>query len=159
MSVTVRPAVAADATEIHRMIVALAVYEHEPNAVEATPASLAKSLFGADPHAFAHVAELDGRAVGVALWFLNFSTWTGRPGLFLEDLYVDDAVRGQGVARALLGALAREARARDCPRMDWAVLSWNEQAKAVYRKLGGRRQQDWEPWRIEGEALAALAAG
>ncbi len=105
--VQVRPAVAGDEAEILRMIVALATYEHEPNAVRATEESLTELMFGDAPQVFAHIAELDGRPVGLALWFLNFSTWTGRHGIYLEDLFVDPAARRRGVARALFVALAR----------------------------------------------------
>jgi GNAT superfamily N-acetyltransferase len=94
--------------------------------------------------------------VGIAVWFLNFSTWTGRHGIYLEDLYVDPDVRGGGVARGLMRALAAEAKARDCARVDWAVLDWNEAAKVFYRRLGGRHLASWETWRLDGEALAAL---
>jgi GNAT superfamily N-acetyltransferase len=89
---------------------------------------------------------------------MTYSTWTGRPSLYLEDLFVDDEARGQGVARALMMRLAQEAKARDCARMDWAVLDWNVDAMAFYERIGARRQTGWEPWRLHGEALDALAA-
>jgi GNAT superfamily N-acetyltransferase len=158
--VFVRPAVAGDEAEILRMIVALATFEREPDAVKATEASLGALLFGAEPKVFAHIAELEnGEAVGLALWFLNFSTWTGRHGLYLEDLFVDATARRMGVARALFGALAREAARRDCARIDWAVLDWNQSAMDFYASIGARRSAGWQPWRLEGEALARLAAG
>ncbi|MBV9840891.1 MAG: GNAT family N-acetyltransferase [Sphingomonadaceae bacterium] len=158
MSVTVRPALPGDETEILRMIRALAAFERMPDAVEATEASLRATLFIPHAQVFAHLAEIEGRAIGLALWFLNYSTWTGRPGIYLEDLFVDPNVRRAGVARALFAALAREARARDCARIDWAVLDWNEQAMRFYRAIGGRPQSGWQPWRLEGEALERLAA-
>jgi GNAT superfamily N-acetyltransferase len=108
------------------------------------------------PRVFAHVAEREGHIVGMALWFLNFSTWTGKHGIYLEDLVVDPSARGGGVARGLVRALAAEARARDCARIEWAVLDWNEQAKDFYRRLGARHNESWEPWRLDGAALAAL---
>jgi GNAT superfamily N-acetyltransferase len=155
---TVRRAAPDDVAAIHRLIVALAVYEGEPDAVKATPESLGETLFGDHAMAHAFVAERDGAVVGVALWFLNYSTWTGRPGLYLEDLFVAEEARGTGAGRALFRALAAEAVARGCPRLDWAVLDWNESAKTFYRHIGARRSEGWEPWRLEGEALAALAA-
>jgi GNAT superfamily N-acetyltransferase len=139
------------------MIRALALYEHEPDAVKATEESLRVMLFGPEPKVFAHLAELDGKAVGLAVWFLNFSTWTGRHGIYLEDLFVDPEARRAGVARALFKALAAEAQARDCARIDWAVLDWNEPAKDFYRRIGARRAEGWEPWRLDGAALASLA--
>jgi len=127
--------------------------------VKATAGSLRAILFGDNPKAFAHVAELDGRVVGIAVWFFNFSTWTGRHGIYLEDLFVDPEARGRGVARLLFGALAAEARANDCARIDWAVLDWNELGKGLYRRLGARHNADWEPWRLDGAALDALTRG
>jgi GNAT superfamily N-acetyltransferase len=156
--VTVRPAVAGDEGEILRMIVALATFEREPDAVKATEESLRELMFGPDPKVFAHIAEVDGAAVGLALWFLNFSTWTGRHGIYLEDLFVDPQARRMGVARALFAELAREAVRRSCARIDWAVLDWNRSAMDFYASLGARRSAGWQPWRLEGEALAAMAA-
>ena len=155
----VREARPGDVADILRLIRALADYEHEPDAVFATEAGLQAVLFGAHPRVFAHVAEEAGRIVGIAVWFFNFSTWTGRHGLYLEDLFVEPAVRGRGVARALFAALAKVAVVRDCARIDWAVLDWNEDAKRAYRALGGRQMREWEPWRLDGEALARLAVG
>jgi GNAT superfamily N-acetyltransferase len=157
-TVRVRRAVAGDEAEILRMIVALATFEREPDAVKATEESLRALLFGGDAKVFAEIAEIDGRAVGLAVWFLNFSTWTGRHGLYLEDLFVDAAARRLGVARALFVALAQEAAARGCARIDWAVLDWNRSAMDFYETLGARHSDGWQPWRLEGPALAALAA-
>jgi GNAT superfamily N-acetyltransferase len=156
MSCVIRPARAGDEAEILRLIRALADYEREPDAVEMTAEGLSAHLFAEVPRVFAHVAEQDGRIVGMAVWFLNFSTWTGRHGIYLEDLFVDPDVRGGGVARGLFGALAAEAKARGCARIEWAVLDWNELAKGFYRRLGARHNETWEPWRLDGEALAAL---
>lgn len=154
----VRRATPADVPAILRLIVALAVYEHEPDAVNATEESLAASLFGDDAHVFAHVAEIDGEVVGIAVWFLNYSTWTGKRGIYLEDLFVSEAARGTGAGKALFRALAEEAERLDCPRIDWAVLTWNKDAMDFYRAIGGRPQTSWQPWRIEGAALEALKA-
>jgi GNAT superfamily N-acetyltransferase len=156
MTATIRPARPGDEADILRLIQALADYEGEPEAVQLTAEGLRAHLFADLPRVFAHVAEHDGRIVGMAVWFLNFSTWTGRHGIYLEDLFVDPAVRGGGVARGLLRALAAEAKTRDCARIEWAVLDWNELAKGLYRRLGARHNQTWEPWRLDGEALAEL---
>ncbi|WP_156679978.1 GNAT family N-acetyltransferase [Sphingomonas profundi] len=157
MTLSVRPAAPADVAAMLRLIVALAVYEREPDAVKATPESLRETMFGPHAKVFAHVAELDGAIVGVALWFETYSTWTGRPSLYLEDLFVAEAARGTGAGRALFRALAREAKARGCARIDWAVLDWNQTARGFYTAIGGFHSTGWEPWRLEGEALDRLA--
>lgn len=154
----VRAATPADVPAILRLIVALATYEREPDAVQATEASLTHSLFADDAHVWAHIAEHEGQVIGIAIWFLNYSTWTGRPGIYLEDLFVDEAARGLGAGRALFKALAAEAEKLGCARIDWAVLDWNEPAMDFYRALGGRRQTGWQPWRVDGAALEALQA-
>jgi GNAT superfamily N-acetyltransferase len=157
MTLLVRPARPADVADILRLIVALAVYEREPDAVQATEASLQETLFGDRPQVHVFVLEIDGAVCGIALWFLTYSTWTGRPSLYLEDLFVADAARGTGGGRALFQALAREARARGCARIDFAVLDWNEPARGFYAALGAYHAQGWHPWRLEGEALDRLA--
>jgi GNAT superfamily N-acetyltransferase len=157
MNPTIRRATVDDVPAMLRLIVALAVYEREPDAVKATAESLAETMFAPGAKVFAHVAELDGAVIGVALWFETYSTWTGRPSLYLEDLFVDPAARGMGAGRGLFGALAREAIARGCARIDWAVLEWNETARGFYREIGGFHSTGWEPWRLEGAALQDLA--
>jgi len=153
----VRRAEPGDVPAILRLIRALATYEHAADAVEATEGMLQETLFGDDVRVFGHVAEKDGAVVGIAIWFLNYSTWTGRPGIYLEDLFVDDSVRGTGAGKALFQALAREAIAHGCARIDWAVLDWNTPAMDFYRAIGGRPQSGWDPWRLDEAAIKALA--
>lgn len=155
----IRRAGPGDEHDILRLVHALATYEGEPDAVKATAGGLAALLFGDHPRVFAHVAELDGKVVGMAVWFFNFSTWTGRHGLYLEDLFVDPDARDGGIARALFEALGAEAKAHDCARIDWNVLDWNERAKGFYRRIGARHLEDWEPWRLDGKALDRLKDG
>jgi GNAT superfamily N-acetyltransferase len=157
--VTIRLAERGDVGEVLRMVRALAVYEREPDAVQATEATLTEVMFDRTDAVHAFIAELDGRPVGLALWFLNFSTWTSTQGLYLEDLFVDDSARGHGVGRRLMQALAREAVARGCARMDWAVLDWNETAMDFYRHMGGRAMSGWQPWRLNAAGIKALAEG
>lgn len=158
MSLEIRWARPGDEATVLGLVRALAAYEREPDAVKATEASLAETLFAPGAQVFAFIAEWEGSPVGLALWFQTYSTWTGRPSLYLEDLYVGDAARGRGIARALMRRLAREAKARGCARIDWAVLDWNVEAMAFYERIGGRRQSGWQPWRVQGDALDALAA-
>ena len=157
MSITVRPARRGDEGEVLRLIRALAAFEQMPDAVDATEASLRRTLFAADACVFAHIAEDEGRAVGLSLWFNNYSTWTGKPGLYLEDLFVDPEARRKGVARALVVALAREAVRRGCARGGVAVLDWNTEAMRFYVSLGAKAAKGWQPWRLDGDALARLS--
>lgn len=152
----IREALPGDTGDLLRLIRALADYEREPEAVDATEESLAAALFCPNPKVHAHVAEADGRVVGMAVWFLSFSTWTGRHSLYLEDLFVEPAARRHGVGRALLRCLADRALDLGCARMDWSVLDWNEPAMAFYRTLGARPMEEWTTWRVEAEALARL---
>ena len=154
---TIRPATPDDVATILRFVRELADYEREPDAVEATEQMLATALFGDRPAAEAVIAEIDGEAVGFALFFHNFSTWTGKRGLYLEDLYVTPAARGSGVGRALLAYLARLAIERGCARFEWSVLDWNEPAIGFYRKLGAIGMEEWTIQRLTGDALAKLA--
>jgi GNAT superfamily N-acetyltransferase len=155
----IRSATPADIAVIRQLIVDLAVYEREPDAVKASEADLHQALFGDRPLAEAVLAEVDGAAVGVALFFTNFSTWAGRGGLYLEDLFVKPEARGQGVGKALLVHLAGVAVARGYARFEWSVLDWNEPAIGFYRALGAKAQDEWTVMRVEGAALAALAKG
>jgi len=136
----------------------LAEYERARHEVQITDAELHGALFGAKPAVFALVAEADGEVVGVALWFLTFSTWLGRHGIYLEDLYVRPERRGHGVGRALLAALAAIAVEQGYGRVEWAVLDWNQLGRSVYSALGAEEHPEWLRCRLDGDALPALAA-
>lgn len=153
----IRPATLADVPLILRLVRELAEFEREPDAVEATEDMLAAALFGERPAAEAVIAELDGAPVGFALFFQNFSTWTGRPGIYLEDLYVTPAARGSGTGTALLRHLAGIALDRGCGRFEWAVLDWNEPAINFYRAMGAVGMDEWRVQRVAGDALMKLA--
>ncbi len=153
----IRDATPSDTGDLLRLIRELAAYEKEPDAVEATEEDLRQALFCPHPKVFAVIAEEGGAAVGMALYFLSFSTWTGRHSLYLEDLFVEPEHRGRGLGRALLTALARRAVESGCRRMEWAVLDWNEPAIGFYRALGARPMDEWTVFRLSGEALAAAA--
>jgi GNAT superfamily N-acetyltransferase len=153
----VRLAQPADCEALHGMLVALAEYERVPGANKATPETLRRDGFGERPKFEAIVAEQDGVAVGFALWTSNYSTWEGRAGIFLEDIFVYDRVRGQGVGRALLARLARLASERGLGRIDLNVLTWNP-ARRFYERLGVAHLDDWVPYRVRGEVLQRLAA-
>lgn len=155
----VRPARPGDEPGILRLIHALAVYEREPDAVENTHADLSASLFGSEPRVFAHVVERDGEIVGIAVWFITYSTWTGRHGVWLEDLYVDEAQRGRGYGKALMSALARVCVERGYGRFEWTVLDWNEPSIAFYRSIGAAPMDEWTTQRLTGDALDRLARG
>jgi GNAT superfamily N-acetyltransferase len=154
----IRPARPDDVPAIHRLIRELADYENELPRAQATPADLTAALFGPAPAVFAHVAEHEGSVAGLALWFRNYSTWTGRHGIYLEDLYVSPAVRGSGLGRGLLAELARICVQRGYARLDWTVLDWNAPALGFYAKLGAEDLERWRLRRLSGPALAALAA-
>ena len=154
---TLRLAVRGDVPAVHGLIRELAVYEKLEHQVVATEPLLAEQLFGRHPAAEVVIAELNGAAVGFALFFYNFSTFLGRPGLFLEDLYVQPHARGSGIGKALLRHLAGLAVARGCGRMDWNVLDWNAPAIGFYEKLGADVLPDWRTCRLTGDALKALA--
>jgi GNAT superfamily N-acetyltransferase len=155
----IRPARPDDVPAILQLIHGLAEYERAAHEVRATEAQLHASLFGAQPAVFAHVAEDDGgEVVGFALWFLNFSTWLGRHGIYLEDLYVRPDHRGRGYGKALLTTLARLAVEQGYGRVEWWVLDWNEPAIDFYRSLGATAMDEWTVFRLTGDALGALGA-
>lgn len=151
------PAVEADVPVILDLIRDLAEYEKLSDQVTATEADIARSLFGDPPRAEAVIARLDGEAIGFALFFHNYSTFLGRPGLYLEDLYVRPAFRGRGFGRRLLVHLARIAVDRGCGRFEWSVLDWNAPAIAAYRRAGAEPLDDWTVYRLTGDALKRLA--
>lgn len=157
MALTVRAAAPQDAALVHGFILALADYEKLSHAVAATEADTAAALFAPAPRAFAEIAELDGAAIGFSLWFYTFSTFAGRHGIWLEDLFVIPEARGRGAARALMRSLARRCIGEGLARLEWAVLDWNAPAIAVYDRLGAAALDDWTVRRLTGPPLAALA--
>lgn len=159
MSLTIRPATAADAAVIYGFIRDLADYEKLLHEVEASQADIAAMLFGPNPRAFCDIAEVDGAPVGFALWFYNLSTFTGRHGIYLEDLYVRPETRGNGAGKALLANLARRCVDEGLTRLEWAVLDWNAPSIAFYDSLGASAKTDWITRRLSGEALVKLAGG
>ncbi len=158
--VNIRRAVPADVPLVASLIRELAEYERLLPQVTLTEERLAASLFGPRPYAEVVLAEdVAGGPLGFALFFHNFSTFLGLPGIYLEDLYVRPGQRGSGVGRALLEHVARLARERGCGRLEWSVLDWNEPAIGFYNRLGARANSDWTVYRLEGESLARLASG
>lgn len=156
-SQTIRPATIEDTDLILRFVRDLAIYERAEHEVLATPEHLKRTLFCAEPAVFGLIC-LDGdQPVGFAVYFFNFSTWQGRHGLYLEDLYVSPECRGKGAGKALLQHLARIAVARDCGRFEWSVLDWNTPSIAFYDSLGAQPQTEWIRYRLTGDALQALA--
>lgn len=152
----IRPAHAGDVPAIHRMILELARYERAAPEVTAAEGDLRTALLSAPPSVFAHVAEEDGAVVGFALWFLTYSTWLGRHGVYLEDLYVAPPARGRGHGAGLLAALARICVRRGYGRLEWRVLDWNTPALRFYASLGAAPLDGWTTCRLAGHALRAL---
>ena len=156
-ALSIRPAIAADAALIVDFIRQLAVYEKLEHEAKASEADIARDLFGPEPKVFCEIAEWEGKPVGFALWFYTYSTFQGRHGIWLEDLFVDPALRGKGIGKALLVHLARRCVAEKLGRFEWWVLDWNETAIGVYRSLGAVPMDDWTVYRLSGDALARLA--
>ncbi len=154
----IAPAQPADVALILELVQGLADYEKEPDAARATPDQIHKGLFGEKPAAECVIARFQGEPAGLALWFQNFSTWTGRPGLWLEDLFVRPAFRRRGIGRELLRHLARVAQERGFSRLEWSVLDWNQPAVDFYRSLDAEPMDQWTTFRLSGDALARLAA-
>jgi GNAT superfamily N-acetyltransferase len=157
MALFIRAAAPADVPVIRTLIEALADFERLRHECQATDALLQAALFGERPYAEVMIAEWDGEVAGFALFFHNFSTFLARPGLYLEDLFVQPAYRGRGIGSALLAHLAQVAMARGCGRLEWSVLDWNVDAIRFYERLGARPQSDWTVYRVTGEALGHLA--
>jgi len=158
MRLTIRPATPADVGQILKFIRDLAAYEREPDAVVATEEDLLRHGFGEQPYFRCLMADWDGSPAGFALYFYDYSTWMGRPGLYLEDVYVDPPLRGRGIGKALLQRLAAIALEDGCARLKWQVLDWNESAIEFYRSLGAEFMDTWRNVRVTGEALQRLAA-
>ena len=154
----IRPAVKADAPKILQLIKDLALYEKAPNEAIATLEQIEQTLFSDRPSAYAHVAEVDGEVVGISIWFLNYSTWLGKPGIYLEDLYVDPEHRGKGLGLALLKELATICVERGYERLQWWVLDWNEPSIEFYKSLGAEALDEWTVYRVSGEALRKLGS-
>ena len=155
----VREARESDIEQIHQLIIDLATYERSADQVKVTPDQLRVALFGPQPAVYALVAEVEGALVGYALYFLNFSTWEGVHGIYLEDLYVKPEQRGSGLGKALLVALAEIAVSRGYARVEWWVLDWNQPSIDFYRRLGAVPMDEWTVFRLTGDALHTAAAG
>jgi GNAT superfamily N-acetyltransferase len=158
MSLTIHEASPDDAATIHRLIQALAEYEREPDAAEVTPEILRTQMSAESPPFRCLVAEWDGIPAGMALFFQTYSTWTGRPGLYLEDLFVEEEHRGRSIGKALMEHLARRAVAEGCGRFEWSLLDWTEPAIGFYKRLGAVPQDEWTVYRLAGDALARVGS-
>lgn len=159
-AITIRWATAADIPLIRQFIADLALYERAPDQAKATDASLSAALFppdGSRPYVECLIGELDGAPQGFALFFHNFSSWVGKPGIYLEDLFVRPEARGAGLGKRLLQRLAQIAQERGCQRIDWVVLDWNTPAIDFYKAIGARGMDDWTGYRLEGEAIGRFA--
>jgi GNAT superfamily N-acetyltransferase len=159
MSLTIRRARSDEAGLVYAFVRELAEYEQLLHEVEATEADIAAALFGDHPRLFCEVAEWEGEPAGFAVWFINFSTFSGRSGIYLEDLFVRPALRGKGIGKALLSHLAKQCLANGWSRLQWAVLDWNTPSIEFYRSLGAVLMDEWTVCRVTGPALAALAKG
>ncbi|SPE17316.1 Acetyltransferase [Candidatus Sulfotelmatomonas gaucii] len=159
MGIVIRKATAADAPQILAFIRALAIFERAPDAVTATEEGLVRDGFGPNPFYYCLIAELDGRPAGFAFYFFNYSTWVGRPGIYVEDLFVHPEFRSLGIGKALLREVAAVALKMGCQRMQWEVLDWNTPAIDFYRAMGAEFLDEWRNVRISGDALERLAQG
>ncbi len=157
MSMIIRQATPNDTQAIYDMIYELAIYEKAPEEVVTTPDEIKTSLFGADSKTEALICEIAGKAVGYAVFFTSYSTWLGRNGIYMEDLYVSPAFRGNGAGKALMKTIARYAVARQCGRLEWSVLDWNQPAIDFYLSIGALPQSEWVRYRLSGEALISFA--
>ena len=159
MSLVIRPALRTDAQQILDFITELAEYERAREEVLATTQDIERSLFDADSTVHCLMAEREGRAIGFAIYFYSYSTWLGRNGIYLEDLYVTPEQRGDGAGRKLLRHIASEAVQNNCGRLEWSVLDWNAPAIGFYQSLGAEAQSEWLRYRLDGEKLLAFARG
>jgi GNAT superfamily N-acetyltransferase len=154
----IRLAIPSDVEDIHRLIYELAVYEKAPEQMVATIDQINRSLFIDRPVAFCHVAEVDSKVVGIALWFLNYSTWLGKPGIYLEDLFVQPEYRGHGIGKGFMKTLAQLCIERGYERFQWWVLDWNEPSIEFYKSLGAVAMDEWTVFRLSGGALKKFAS-
>lgn len=154
----IRLADPSDIEDIHRLIYELAVYERAPEEMVATVVQIEESLFKEQPVAFCHVAEVDGKIVGIALWFLNYSTWLGKPGIYLEDLFVQPDFRGYGIGKGFMKTLTQLCIERGYERFQWWVLDWNEPSIEFYKSLGAVPMDEWTVFRLSGDALKKFAS-
>ena len=154
----IRLAQPSDVEDIHRLIYELAVYEKAPEEMVATIDQINTSLFDADPVAYCHVAEVDGKIVGIALWFLNYSTWLGKAGIYLEDLFVQPEYRGHGIGKGFMQTLAALCVERGYERFQWWVLDWNKPSIDFYHALGAVPMDEWTVFRLSGDALKKFAS-
>jgi GNAT superfamily N-acetyltransferase len=155
---TIRPATIADTDEILALIYELALYEKAPEEAKATPAQIIESFFCENPQVFCEIVEEDGAIVGLAIWFLNYSTWLGKHGIYLEDLFIRPQYRGKGYGKALLKHLAAICDERGYGRFQWWVLNWNEPSIEFYKSLGAVAMDEWTVYRVAGQSLKDLAA-
>jgi GNAT superfamily N-acetyltransferase len=153
----IRLAEPVDISDIHRLIYELAVYEKAPEQMVATVDQIKESLFNDHPVAFCHVAEVDGKIVGIALWFLNYSTWLGKPGIYLEDLFVQPEHRGHGIGKGFMKTLAQLCTERGYERFQWWVLDWNTPSIDFYKSLGAVPMNEWTVFRLSGDSLKNFA--
>lgn len=153
----IRPATPRDCDLVFAFIRELAEYEKLLDRVDATPDDIARALFAPQPRVFCDIAEFERAPAGFALWFYNYSTFRGRHGIYLEDLFVRPALRGKGIGKALLAQLARRAVTEDCSRLEWSVLDWNAPSIAFYESLGAKAMEGWTVFRLSDDALATLA--
>ena len=159
MTLSIRPARAEDAQQILDFIIELAIYEKAGHEVIASVEDIRSTLFAENAPSRALICLKDDRPIGYAVYFYSYSTWLGRNGIYLEDLYITPDQRGSGAGRRLLREIAREARANDCGRLEWSVLDWNQPAIDFYRSIGALPQNEWVRYRLDGEALQRFAEG